>query len=577
MNWYFVLKMVVPTGYEPKDRIRSAIVIPQGEKRRICIYGNIPDLFHGMMIGAELDGRKVVDYCVEPTDKNIAALEKAGVNPEQYGRKLEIHQTLKQEGYNWDVASTRAEEIYNVLPFPDADKVHKEMVDNAEAVERTQALGREVIRCARRKRKIAYKVDEYLSYFNEVEQEGAYEQLMYSLKIMCLQASGYGFGSGMVWDNELKEKEEFVRQDIEERKQQEYELLTKDEIQAYIDKIKDSTLEQEQIDTLWSLRTSLPCIITGGAGVGKTTVIQNIIECYSMHYKKKNVLLIAPTGKAARRLAEKTKMPATTIHGALRKVPDDDYVFYNSKNLLPYRLIIVDESSMVDTSLMYDLLSAVEKSSKIIFVGDHNQLYPVGYGEPFFDFMKTLEVYRLTINHRQAEGTDILNNAKNALAGMLLECGRGVTVRHISFMEIGDLLTRDEDTQIISPYNDLNRQINAFLRKGEEQLNEGDKIMTIRNTKSYCNGDIGTVVSADSKGVTIEIEGKRIVVKNSHRKDITLAYAITVHKMQGSEAKRVMVFLPENDSMVDKRLLYTAVTRAREELEVYYYTNPMEE
>ncbi len=577
MDWYFVLKMVVPTGYEPKDRIRSAIVIPQGEKRRICIYGNIPDLFHGMTIGAELDGRKVVDYCVEPTDKNIAALEKAGVNPEQYGRKLEIHQTLKQEGYNWDVASTRAEEIYNVLPFPDADKVHKEMVDNAEAVERTQALGREVIRCARRKRKIAYKVDEYLSYFNEVEQEGAYEQLMYSLKIMCLQASGYGFGSGMVWDNELKEKEEFVRQDIEERKQQEYELLTKDEIQAYIDKIKDSTLEQEQIDTLWSLRTSLPCIITGGAGVGKTTVIQNIIECYSMHYKKKNVLLIAPTGKAARRLAEKTKMPATTIHGALRKVPDDDYVFYNSKNLLPYRLIIVDESSMVDTSLMYDLLSAVEKSSKIIFVGDHNQLYPVGYGEPFFDFMKTLEVYRLTINHRQAEGTDILNNAKNALAGMPLECGRGVTVRHISFMEIGDLLTRDEDTQIISPYNDLNRQINAFLRKGEEQLNEGDKIMTIRNTKSYCNGDIGTVVSADSKGVTIEIEGKRIVVKNSHRKDITLAYAITVHKMQGSEAKRVMVFLPENDSMVDKRLLYTAVTRAREELEVYYYTNPMEE
>lgn len=191
--------------------------------------------------------------------------------------------------------------------------------------------------------------------------------------------------------------------------------------------------------------------------------------------------------------------------------------------------------------------------------------------------MKTLGVYRLTINHRQAEGTDILNNAKNALAGMPLECGRGVTVRHISFMEIGDLLTRDEDTQIISPYNDLNRQINAFLRKGEEQLNEGDKIMTIRNTKSYCNGDIGTVVSANSKGVTIEIEGKRIVVKNSHRKDITLAYAITVHKMQGSEAKRVMVFLPENDSMVDKRLLYTAVTRAREELEVYYYTNPMEE
>ena len=94
-------------------------------------------------------------------------------------------------------------------------------------------------------------------------------------------------------------------------------------------------------------------------------------------------MLVAPTGKAARRLAEKTDMNASTIHKALRKTPENGFVYYHEKNPLPYSLIIVDESSMIDTSLMYDLLKAVRESSKIIFVGDCNRLPPVGYGEPF--------------------------------------------------------------------------------------------------------------------------------------------------------------------------------------------------
>ena len=267
-------------------------------------------------------------------------------------------------------------------------------------------------------------------------------------------------------------------------------------------------------------------------------------------------------------------MPAATIHKALRKNPEEEYTFYTAENKLPYRLIIVDESSMIDTALMYDLLCATDPTCKVIFVGDHNQLYPVGYGEPFFDFMKELEVYRLEINHRQKEGTDILQNANNVLQEKPLRNGAGFHMELIGFDDIGEIImTNNEDTQILSPYNNLNAQINAYLKKGEADFNAGDKVMTVKNTKKYCNGDIGIVTKINGKGtITVEIDGKEVDITAAHREDLVLAYAITIHKMQGSEAERVIVFIPKDDRLVDKRMLYTALTRAKSQLELYYYT-----
>lgn len=138
---------------------------------------------------------------------------------------------------------------------------------------------------------------------------------------------------------------------------------------------------------------------------------------------------------------------------------------------------------MMDTELMYDLLSAADNTSKIIFVGDHNQLYSVGYGEPFFDFMNTLKAYRLTVNHRQDGKTDILKTAGHILRNEGISNGSGVNIRHITYQEIGGIITDDNDIQILSPYNDLNTQINSFLHKGEDDLNIGDKVMMIKNTK----------------------------------------------------------------------------------------------
>lgn len=594
MNKYYYLKAAGKNG---------AIVIDLNSKskknKNIRITGNLPRLYYGMTIDLELNAKnEVLDYTLLLSEKNKEALAKAKVDVKKYQETLNRHYSLKRQGISWERAELTASDMYKTLSFPEADKIHKEIINNSTDPVRIEAINNEIIEGARRKRKISYKIEEYLSYFDAVEQEGAYQQIMTSLKMMCLQASRYKLKNGSIWDNELKQKEEFVNENIRQRKHSKYSLLTDEEISSFLEEIKDNcTLEQEQLDTLWSLLDSAPCIITGGAGTGKTTVIQTLIDCYAKHYSKDNVLLIAPTGKASRRLAEKTDMPASTIHKALRKNPEDDYVYYADGNFLPHRLIIVDESSMVDTELMYDLLNAADMTSKIIFVGDHNQLYPVGYGEPFFDFLQVLDVYKLTKNHRQAEDTDILANADNVLNNKALFSGKGVTVKEITFDEIGDILVdlynADDSVQIISPYNYINVQINWFLKKGKSVFNIGDKVIMNRNTKDYCNGDLGRVVEVSKDSITVETDGGQVEIPyenptkivndtdseghfieqtaKNKESDVMLAYSITVHKMQGSEADKVVVFIPQNDNLMTKRMIYTAVTRAKKELEVYYY------
>lgn len=566
--------------------MHSAVFVDLETGRKQHISGNFPDLYTNMIIGLNVDGNVATDYELELTAKNIGCLTRFGINVEAYRETLQAHDAMKKQGVTWRIAALNSgnteEDLYEYLPFSEADKVHKEMVNNPTDEKRLKALSKETLEIARSgHRKIAYGIEEYLGYFSEAEREGAYQQLMIQLKIMCLQAESYSYHDGKVWDNEMKHKEDFVKQDICARLEMDYPLCTPYEIECFIDSLNQngSYLCGEQKNAIWALDNVLPCIITGGAGTGKTSVIKAIIDCYSQYYGREHVLLVAPTGKASRRLAEKTNMPAMTIHRALRKVPDDNFVYYNAQNPLPHRLVIVDESSMIDTSLMYDLLSAVSSTSKIIFVGDHNQLYPVGYGEPFFDFLQILGdfkcVYHLKENHRQEEGTDILATAEDILIKRPIHSGRGVTVRTVDWQEFPDLFPdrEEEDVQIITPYNDLNARINEYLRAGEDDLNVGDKVIALKNTKEYCNGDIGYITAIDfRKGrLTVNFEGRTVVITKAHRYDIQLAYAITIHKMQGSEASRVIVFIPQRDRFIDKRMLYTAVTRAKKKLEVYYY------
>jgi len=581
MENFFVLK---PTG-EGNRRGRSCVVTRFGSgNKSMRVVGNIPYLVHGMCVSFDLSPDNYVrDYDLKMTQNNIEALEKSGINSEEYAVVLERHKKLKSEDVGWNVAKLSIDMIYKVLPFKQADRIHKEVVNDMEEETRMSAIQDEIINSARLRKQIAYNMQEFLSYFDGVERKGAYKHLALITKQLCLERDNYDFKGGIIWDKEMQLKEQYIQDNIAARLKREYELLTKEEVDKFVSSasFKKRGLADEQKNTLYCLIDSRPCIITGGAGVGKTTVIKALIDCYAKFYGKTNILLVAPTGKASRRLAEKTNMSAGTIHKALRKNPEDDYVYYKEERPLPHRLIIVDESSMIDAGLMYDLLAAIDPTSKVVFVGDHNQLEPVGYGEPFFDFQRVnregkslLEVYRLTQNHRQADGTVIADAADDALHNRSLIEGNGVKIREINFYDIPEIAkTTNRHTQILSPYNELNSAINDFLKRGEEDLNIGDKVIMVANSKHYSNGDIGYIEKFDDDdNVYVLIDGKSIKITETHQKDIKLAYAITIHKMQGSEVDKVILFVPMNDSFVSNRMLYTAITRAKKEIEIYYYT-----
>lgn len=571
MDYYFVLKN---TG-RGNARGRSCVVTPVGKKGNLRVVGNIPELYHGMSIQLSLGADNYVkDYRLDMTPKNRAAIEKAGFNPDEYADVLKRHTVLKKMDLGWNVARLDLEELYTALPFSEADTVHKEFIGDKDEPTRVTALNHELIKKARLKKQIAYNIQQYLSLFDSVENLGAYEHLAIVTKMMCVQKDCYNYNSGIIWDKEMRTKEEYVDDNISARLTNQYELMKADSIIKYIASVKDNGLTDEQLNVLWCLRNSKPCIVTGGAGTGKTTVIKTVGECYKKTCGLSNILLAAPTGKAARRLAEKTGLKTATIHKALRKNPEDDYVFFNESNLLQQSLVIIDESSMIDTELMYNLLNAVKPTSKIIFVGDCNQLEPVGYGEPFEDFMNKLEVFRLTVNHRQKEGTSILDAAEKALNGQEVRSGKGVKVLHINLSDIPEIVQQNvkRNTQIITPYNDLNRAINDYLRKDSDDFAIGDKVIMIKNANNYSNGDIGYVEKFDDKGnMYVLIDNKSIKVTEAHFKEVQLAYAITVHKMQGSEMSKILLFIPEKDTFVTNKMLYTAITRAKDEIEIYFY------
>ena len=568
-----------------EKNFRTIIVKEASKKKGVGrpVTGNLPLVFNGMTIELSLKDNFVLDYQLQLTSRNIAILDKNHEDIRKYSEALNRHAVLKGHKCGWSVAEQNLDKIYDMLPFKEADLVHKSLVDNPLDEKRLACISRTIREIARGHSEISYPLDKFLYYFERVEKMGSYEPIGVGNKLKVIQDSCYSYTNGVLYDKEIYEMEQEIRNNILSRKDNLYDLMTEDEIKRFIASAKDRGLAEEQINVVNCMQTNEPTIITGGAGCGKTTVIKTLIDCYSVFYNKEFVLLVAPTGRASRRLAEKTALPASTIHKALRKTPNDNYVYYNENRPLPHRVIIVDESSMLDTELMKALLSAAEASAKIIFVGDHQQLQPVGYGEPFFDFMNPedkdlyLHIFRLMLNHRQDEGTDILRAAQEALEGKEIHSGEGVIVKHITYEEIGNYLTVDRNTQIISPYHKLNDEINTYLCRAreDEHFTVGDKVMTIRNSDDYCNGDIGYVDRFTEEGIVLSIEGREVTVPFEDSGDIVLAYAITVHKMQGSEADCVKVFIPNGDRCINPRMMYTAITRARKQLELYYYDEPV--
>jgi exodeoxyribonuclease V alpha subunit len=345
-------------------------------------------------------------------------------------------------------------------------------------------------------------------------------------------------------------------------------------------------------------------VITGGPGTGKTTIIKAVVDIFRKWGR--DVLLAAPTGRAAQRLSEATGKPAKTLHRTLEFTPKQGSFRRNENYTLVGDALIIDEFSMVDLPLMYHLLKAVPEWMRLILVGDKDQLPSVGPGCLLRDIIESQKVEVVTLHEifRQEKDSLIVQNAHRVNQGIsLVHPPRGVKDADFYFIPQNDdkkafstimklcgysipkrfgIEALSPDIQVISPMyrgivgvDNLNAELQKRLNKYQEGLKLGtreirihDKVMQLRNNyeKEIFNGDIGIVVDIDGRNyrLFVDYEGRIVKYEREEMNEITLAYAISVHKSQGSEYQAVvMPLMTQHFIMLQRNLFYTALTRAK--------------
>ena len=358
----------------------------------------------------------------------------------------------------------------------------------------------------------------------------------------------------------------------------------------------------EQLTAVMSAFEHKLLVITGGPGTGKTTIIRCIVEIAKE--RKLSVLLAAPTGRAAKRMSETTLCKAKTIHRLLEVNGKTGGFRFNERNMLDGDVIVIDEASMIDIVLMSHLLKAMPPSASFVLVGDSNQLPSVGPGNVLKDIIDSelAPVIRLHEIFRQAKQSRIVINAHKIISGDMPELNASDdhgdfyfiqqkepenvlnTIKELVQVRIPRKFGFDskKDIQVISPMHrgiigtvNLNKELQQLLnpdgksiRRGEKVYAEGDKVMQVRNNydKDVFNGDIGIIsdIKPVDQIVRIDFDGKLVSYNINELDEITHAFAISVHKSQGSEYSAVvMPVLTQHYVMLKRNLIYTAVTRAR--------------
>ena len=357
--------------------------------------------------------------------------------------------------------------------------------------------------------------------------------------------------------------------------------------------------DETQLEAIRQAMEQKILILTGGPGTGKTTTTLGIIRAFQSAGAE--ILLAAPTGRAAKRLSETTGMEAKTIHRLLEMKPPEGYQ-RNEENPLRGDVLILDECSMIDILLMYNLLKAIPEGMRLIMVGDVDQLPSVGAGNVLRDLIDSgaYPVVRLMKIFRQAQTSRIILNAHRINQGQMPEI-KNAESRDFFFMEREDpeaaaseivsLVSKrlpahyhiaSDMIQVLTPMQrgvvgaaNLNTVLQQAVNPGEKGLKRGgfvfrekDKVMQIRNNydKEVFNGDIGVIVQADEEGreLTVQFDGREVAYDVSELDELTLAYATTIHKSQGSEYPIVvMPVLMTHYVMLQRNLVYTGVTRAK--------------
>lgn len=393
--------------------------------------------------------------------------------------------------------------------------------------------------------------------------------------------------------------------------QQATEPLSEDNLSLFIkvwEKDNQIQLAQKQKEAIKACLHHGVLVLTGGPGTGKTTVIKGILSILKAQGLK--IRLAAPTGRAAKRLSETTGQKALTIHRLLEAnnlAQDDNLQLGFSKDIddqLDADVIILDEVSMVDIVLMHHFLNAVPDGCRIILVGDTDQLPAVGPGSVLKDIIRSQKIPAIRLDEifRQAQTSMIIQNAHIINAGRLPDLRKQYS--DFVFYELNDdtsitqkildLCTKDlphegfdvlKDVQVLSPMHrflcgveNLNLMLQEQLnpKKNQDELKYssqtfrvGDKVMHIRNNyqKNVFNGDIGFIQDINNEKLTVDYFDHIVTYEKNELNELTLAYASSVHKSQGSEYKVVIIPLSTSHYiMLQRNLLYTAITRAKQKV-----------